>query len=179
MISQDFKVDLIFYNYMAEVIYANEKYFRSFYEALAAVAKERVYIEMLEPPRFEDVAAFQQGLIQKKGPIFYAVENNKVVGWADIFPDDNPRLAHRGSLGMGILPEYRNKGLGQKLLSSAIAKAREFGLEKIELNVYTSNVNAIKLYRKMGFIEEGLIKKYRKLDSQYFDCMVMALDLSQ
>lgn len=162
---------------MPEIVYANEKYFRSFYEALASVAKERIYIEMLEPPRFEDVAAFQQGLIQKNGPVYYAVEGNKVVGWADIFPEDNPRQSHRGSLGMGIIQEYRNKGIGQKLLGAVINKAKEFGLEKVELNVYTSNVNAIKLYKKMGFTEEGLIKKYRKLDSQYFDCLVMAIDL--
>lgn len=179
MISQDFGAELRFHSFVVEVVYADERYFKSFYEALAAVAKERIYIEMLEPPRFEDVAAFQKGLIQKNGPIFYAVENDKVVGWADIFPEDNPRLAHRGSLGMGILPDYRNKGLGQKLLAKAIEKAKEFGLEKIELNVYTSNVNAIKLYRKMGFTEEGLIKKYRKLDSRYFDCLVMAMDLSK
>jgi ribosomal protein S18 acetylase RimI-like enzyme len=159
---------------MVEIVYGNQKYFKSFYEALAAVAKERVYIEMLEPPRFEDVAAFQDGLIKKNGPVYYAVEQDKVVGWADIFPEDNPRMSHRGSLGMGLLPEYRNKGLGQKLLAAALKKAKEFGLEKVELNVYTSNTNAIKLYRKMGFTDEGVIKKYRKLDSRYFDCLFMA-----
>jgi ribosomal protein S18 acetylase RimI-like enzyme len=179
VIYQDFRVEVGFYYSMIEVIYADEKYFKSFYDALATVAKERIYIEMLEPPRFEDVAAFQKGLIQKNGPIFYAVENEKVVGWADIFPEDNPRLAHRGSLGMGILPGYRNQGLGQKLLAKALERAKVFGLEKVELNVYTSNVNAVKLYRKMGFKEEGLIKKYRKLDSRYFDCLVMAIDLTE
>jgi ribosomal protein S18 acetylase RimI-like enzyme len=159
---------------MVEIVYANEKYFKSFYEALAAVAKERIYIEMLEPPRFEDVAAFQLGLIKRGGPIFYAVDGDKVVGWADIFPEDNPRMSHRGSLGMGLLSDYRKKGLGEKLLGAVLEKAKEFGLEKVELNVYTSNTAAIKLYKKMGFTEEGCIKKYRKLDSQYFDCMVMA-----
>ena len=162
---------------MVEVVYANEKYFKSFYETLREVARERIYIEMLEPPKFEDVAAFQQGLINRKGPIFYAIDGEKVVGWADIFPDDNPRMSHRGSLGMGLLPNYRGRGIGQLLLKAVLEKAKVFGLEKVELNVYTSNVNAIKLYKKMGFTEEGLIKKYRKLDSQYFDCLLMAQNL--
>lgn len=160
---------------MVQIVYANEKYFKSFHEALASVAKERIYIEMLEPPRLEDVASYQQGLIQKKGPTFYAVnENEQVVGWADIFPEDNPRQNHRGSLGMGIVSDYRGQGIGTRLLEAVLKQAKDFGLEKVELNVYTTNVNAIKLYRKMGFTEEGLVKKYRKLDGVYFDCMLMA-----
>ena len=162
---------------MVEIVYANEKYLESFYEALKSVAKERVYIEMLEPPPFEDVVGFQVGLIRKNGPVYYAVEVGKVVGWADIFPEDNPRFAHRGSLGMGIIASHRQQGIGQKLLAAVLKKAKEFGLEKVELNVYTSNVNAIKLYRKLGFHEEGTVKKYRKLNSQYVDCLLMAKDL--
>ena len=163
---------------MVQIVYANEKYFKSFHEALVSVAKERVYIEMLEPPRLQDVAAFQAGLIQKKGPTFYAVnENDQVVGWADIFPEDNPRQSHRGSLGMGIVSDYRGQGIGTRLLEAVLKQAKEFGLEKVELNVYTSNTYAIGLYKKLGFVEEGLIKKYRKLDGSYFDCMIMAKEV--
>lgn len=75
---------------------------------------------------------------------------------------------------MGLLPEYRGKGIGSKLLEKVLDRGREFGLEKIELHVYTSNQAAIALYKKFGFEEEGLIKKYRKLDGKYFDCLAMA-----
>ena len=102
----------------AEIIYASEKYFKSFYDALSVVAKERIYIEMIEAPPFEDIAAFQKGLINRNGPIFYAVSGDTVVGWCDVFPEDNPRQSHRGSLGMGILPEHRSQGIGSLLLSA-------------------------------------------------------------
>jgi putative acetyltransferase len=74
---------------------------------------------------------------------------------------------------MGILPEFRGKGIGSKLLQKVIEHSVTFGLEKIELNVYTSNVSAIGLYKKFGFEQEGLIRKYRKLDGRYFDCLAM------
>ena len=164
--------------FVIETVYGNEKFFRSFYEALSQVARERVYLEMLSPPPFDDVVQYQKGLISRNGPVFYAVEGDRVVGWVDIFPDDNPRLSHRGTLGMGVLREYRGQGIGERLLTAALAKAAEFGLEKVELNVYTSNIGAIALYRKMGFQQEGLIKKYRKLDGRYFDSLVMAVDLT-
>lgn len=162
---------------MIQIEYGNEKYFKSFYATLTKVASERVFLEMLQPPPFEDVVSYQQGLINRNGPVFYAIANNQVVGWADVFPEDSPRMCHRGSLGMGVLKDYRGQGVGTKLLTATIEKSKQMGLEKIELNVYSNNLNAIKLYKKLGFTEEGMIKNYRKLDGKYFDSIIMALPL--
>ena len=74
---------------------------------------------------------------------------------------------------MGLVPEFRGRGLGSKLLTKVLNHAKRFGLEKVELNVYTSNISAVALYKKFGFEQEGLIKKYRKLDGKYFDCLAM------
>lgn len=138
------------------------------------MARERVYIEMIEAPSLEKVSSFQKDLIAKNGPVYYAIENHRVVGWCDVFPVSNPRLSHRGNLGMGLLPEYRGKGVGSQLLKAVLDHAKRFGLEKVELNVYTTNEAAVALYKKFGFEQEGLIKKYRKLDGKYFDCLTMA-----
>ncbi len=138
------------------------------------VAKEQIYLEMVEAPPFEKVQKFQQDHISKNGPIYYALENGKVVGWCDVFSSDNPRQKHRGGLGMGLLAGYRGRGIGSQLLSAVLSHSKEFGLEKVELHVYTSNPAAIALYKKFGFEEEGLIRKYRKLGDQYFDCIAMA-----
>lgn len=156
-----------------EIVYPTEKFFPCFHAALSTVAKERVYIEMIEAPSVEKVSKFQGELTSKNGPVYYAIQNDRVVGWCDVFPEENPRQSHRGSLGMGLIPEFRGKGLGSRLLSSVLDHAKRFGLEKVELNVYTSNGPAIALYKKFGFEQEGLIKKYRKLDGQYFDCLAM------
>lgn len=158
---------------MIEIIYGNEKYFSSFHQALSSVAKERIYVEMIEAPPLEKVASFQRDLISKNGPVYYALDGDKVIGWCDVFPEKNPRQSHRGSLGMAILPEFRGQGIGSQLLEKVIEHAKTVGLEKIELHVYTSNVSAVALYKKFGFEQEGLIKKYRKLDGLYFDCLAM------
>jgi hypothetical protein len=85
-------------------------------DELGEVASERIFIEMIEPPPREKVREFQSGLIEKNGPVFYAVDGSRVVGWCDVFPESNPRQSHRGSLGMGLLPPYRGKGVGGRLL---------------------------------------------------------------
>lgn len=158
---------------MIQIVYANEKYFFSFHEALSIVAKEQIYIEMIEAPPFETVANFQKSLIAINGPSYYAILNEKVVGWCDVFPEDNPRQSHRGGLGMALVPDFRGQGVGSQLLQKVMDHAKIFGLEKVELQVYSSNNSAIALYKKFGFEQEGLIKKYRKLDGQYFDCISM------
>lgn len=156
-----------------EIVYPTEKYFSSFHETLSKVASERVYIEMVEAPPLEKVIGFQTSIISINGPVYYAIQNDRVIGWCDVFPEDNPRQSHRGGLGMGLLPEFRGKGIGSKLLKAVLDHAKGFGLEKVELHVYTTNTSAIALYKKFGFEQEGLIKKYRKLDGNYFDCLVM------
>lgn len=117
-------------------------------------------------------------LISQNGPVFYATDGEKVVGWCDVFPEENPRHSHRGSLGMGVLQNYRGQKIGTRLLDAVLKKAKGFGLEKIELNVYSSNKIAIELYKKFAFTEEGLIRRYRMLEGQSFDAVVMAKFLS-
>jgi putative acetyltransferase len=128
---------------------------------------------MIEPPEPQKTHDFQMKLITSGAPVFYAVDGERVVGWADVSAAANPRLAHRGFLGMGLVRSHRGQGLGPKLLDAALARAKTFGLEKVELSVYTENQPAIRLYQKAGFEQEGLIRHYRKLDGVYFDCFAM------
>jgi len=115
---------------------------------------------MVEPPPLEKIIELHTDLIEKCGPIFYPVHEARVVGWCDIFPFKNPRLCHRGGLGIGMYSDFRRKGTGSLLVRETLIKAKQFGLEKVELNVYTENIAAIALYRK--------------LDGKYFDCLSMA-----
>jgi RimJ/RimL family protein N-acetyltransferase len=158
-----------------KIIYGQEKYFSSFYQTLDAVAKEHIHLEMVEAPPLEVVSTFQKTLIEKNWPLFYAVENEAVVGWVDISPFTNPRFAHRGTLGMGLAKAARGKGLGKQLLQTALLHAKTIGIEKVELTVYPNNQPAKRLYENCGFKESGVIKHYRKWNNQYFDVIQMEL----
>jgi ribosomal protein S18 acetylase RimI-like enzyme len=76
---------------------------------------------------------------------------------------------------MGVLPGYRGLGHGRRLAEAAIAAARQAGMERIELEVFASNVTAIRLYEKLGFQHEGVKRRGRKLDGVYDDHVLMAL----
>lgn len=66
--------------------------------------------------------------------------------------------AHRGSVGMGLIPEFRGRGLGLRLIDAALQQAWEWGLSRVELSVHADNTAAITLYEKVGFKREGLIR---------------------
>jgi ribosomal protein S18 acetylase RimI-like enzyme len=76
---------------------------------------------------------------------------------------------------MGLLPDYRERGLGRRLVAEALRAARQAGIERVELEVFASNERAIAFYRALGFVTEGVKRRARKLDGQYDDNVFMAL----
>lgn len=61
---------------------------------------------------------------------------------------------------IAILPEYRGRGLGEKLLAALMEAAVNRGAARMTLEVRPSNYAAQKLYEKMGFCRAGVRKHY-------------------
>ena len=61
---------------------------------------------------------------------------------------------------VAVLPCFRKKGYGEALVEAAKQKAKVAGAECIFLEVRQSNVPAISLYKKLGFEELGIRKKF-------------------
>lgn len=163
-----------------KIIYANEKNIESLCKAVATVASERRYLATIEGFPIESVRNFVSLILENNLAQFYCVVGDEVVGWCDIIPKNIEGMKHIGILGMGLLKEYRGKGIGQQLLEKAIEHAAlHNGVEKVELEVYASNEAAINLYKKMGFEIEGLRVMARKLDGYYDDIMLMGKLLRQ
>ncbi|MFM9911995.1 MAG: N-acetyltransferase family protein [Methylophilaceae bacterium] len=97
------------------------------------------------------------------------LDGTNVVGWCDITPGMFEGLDHAGHLSMGLLPVYRGVGLGKTLLQEALKMGFADKFERIELEVFASNISALALYRNAGFTEEGRKRKARKLDGAYDD----------
>lgn len=53
-------------------------------------------------------------------------------------------------LAISLYPEYRNKGIGSRLLSSLLKTLRENGYDSVSLSVDKTNY-AVRMYRKFGF----------------------------
>ena len=146
----------------------------SFHATVDTVARERQFIARLEAPPIEQVRGFIQRNIEKGVPQFIAVDDRQVVGWCNIPPMAREVAAHVGDLFMGVLPAWRGKGLGERLLREALAAADAFGYLRIELGVFASNTSAAALYRKAGFVEEGTKRRAVLIDGVFHDEIIMA-----
>jgi ribosomal protein S18 acetylase RimI-like enzyme len=60
---------------------------------------------------------------------------------------------------LGIIPEHRGKGLGSWLLHRAAEGFRQLGLSRMHLEVTTDNIDAIRLYERLGFRKAQVIYK--------------------
>jgi ribosomal protein S18 acetylase RimI-like enzyme len=158
-----------------EIVPIAQHHIDGFHRALDIVARERRYLAFLEAPPIEATRAFVLNNIKRGYPQFVAVLAGEVVGWCDVTPLDRPSLAHRGVLGMGLLPRFRGHGIGTKLIQSALIAARAFGLRRVELTVREHNTGAFELYKKIGFEIEGVQRDASLVDGVYEDVVCMAV----
>ena len=107
--------------------------------------------------------------------------NDQLVGLANIDRDksNRKRSLHVGTLGISVEKEFRGEGIGYELGKTVIkeAKNRIDGLKMIILDVYSLNINAQNLYKKLGFKEAGRLSKKILYRGQYIDEIKMYLEL--
>jgi len=147
----------------------------SYHACLDIVARERRHLIFLAAPPLEQTRAWILPHIERTHPFFVAIEGERVLGWCDVTPHEREGFLHRGMVGMGVHPDFRRQGIGARLLQAALAHAQALGLERIELEVFASNLPAIQLYQSFGFVIEGILRRARKLDGNYDDIVPMAL----
>ena len=153
----------------------SERHIEGYNRCLDSVARERRYIGFVRGPSLESSREFVLSNIQNGVPQFVALKRDEVVGWCDISPGKREGFTHCGTLGMGIIRDHRRQGIGTRLMELTIGAAKARGMERVELEVYASNVPAISLYEKRGFVHEGVKRRARKIDGVYDDILVMAL----
>ena len=76
---------------------------------------------------------------------------------------------------MAVMDDWQGKGAGTALMQAAVDLADKWlNLTRLELDVYTDNEPAIRLYKKFGFVIEGTLVNYAYRDGQYVDTYTMA-----
>ncbi|TKG87409.1 GNAT family N-acetyltransferase [Puteibacter caeruleilacunae] len=134
----------------------------------------------LTPQEFQNTIKDQEEWINK----FLLSENNllvvaeydgEIIGNIDITQQPRQMLCHTAFLGMGIHSDWQNQGIGSLLLKSAIDWSDSNpNIEQLWLMVFGNNKMGIKIYEKMGFVEDGRQQNFIKdLNGGYIDNVIM------
>lgn len=95
------------------------------------------------------------------GVMMVAKDDGRIVGDASLTRLPR-RMKHRGELGISVLKEYWNRGIGSAFLDRILHFAQENGFEVIDLQVRSDNAAAIHLYEKFGFQKIGTHDRFMK-----------------
>ena len=97
--------------------------------------------------------------------IFVAIEDNKIVGFitGEIFKKKAWYNVQLGEINnIFVLEEYRQKGIGKKLVKTMIDTFKQEGITNIDLYTFGNNIDAIKFYEKIGFKKYNVQMLYEK-----------------
>jgi RimJ/RimL family protein N-acetyltransferase len=144
-------------------------------DAVNAIAAEKWYLASVDGFSIEQTHAFLKQVLDASLPQVLAIAEDEVVGFCDIIPPAAKGFRHVGRLGMGVRFEWRRQGIGHRMLGACLTLARKAGIEKVELEVFSDNLGAVRLYNSFGFNQEGLKIRGRKLEERYQDVLLMAL----
>ena len=115
------------------------------------------YFFQVEEYDYEVLSNSKKYIINKGGKIFFAESAGNIIGTVALMPTKNKLVFELTK--MAVKPEYRNKGIGKKLLKKCIDYSKSNSYSSIILYSNKKLNNAIHLYRNFGFKEIRIEKK--------------------
>lgn len=88
---------------------------------------------------------------QSGSAYFVAVENDKIIGGAGIFPTEGLPEGCCELVKMYLSAEARGKGLGRKLIAHSLDTAKAMGYHQVYLETMPELRKAVSVYEKFGF----------------------------
>jgi GNAT superfamily N-acetyltransferase len=98
-------------------------------------------------------------------------ETGEIAGLYILHPNNVGRCGHICNASYAVASNWRGHHVGEMLVLDSISRAKEFGFRILQFNaVVRTNEGALALYRKLGFVQLGVIPDgFRKKDGTFED----------
>lgn len=109
----------------------------------------------------------------KQKALLTALWDGAPCGIANLYLQPVKKFSHHSLFAIIVDEKHRGKGVGEKLLRELLKMAKEeFHLEFVHLEVYRGNP-ALNLYKRLGFSQYGIHRKFMKENGRYKDKILM------
>jgi L-amino acid N-acyltransferase YncA/cephalosporin hydroxylase len=134
----------------------------------------RMVTAELEPTTVEARLPWFREHSPEQYPFWVAESEGRVIGWLD-FKKFLPRCAYRGAAEISVYVDekFRRRGVGQRLLEQAIARAPSLGITTLVGLIFGHNKPSLKLFQRLGFERWGFFPGVAQLDRVERDLVVM------
>lgn len=103
-----------------------------------------------------------------------AEADGKILGLYILHPNNIGRCGHIASSSYAVGEEARGMGIGEKLVVHSLAMAKALGFRVMQFNaVVKTNLGALRLYERLGFVRLGLIPGGFRMNDRYEDIIPM------
>jgi acetyltransferase len=134
-------------------------------------------VGFLHPLADVDAVAYVQGIIadaaQGSRHLLVARQNRDIVGMVQLALEMKLNGLHRAEIQkLMVLRSARNQGIGRRLMEHAEALASDLGRTLLVLDTRQGDT-AEQLYRKMGYVEAGMIPNFALSSQRTLDATVI------
>lgn len=120
------------------------------------------------------IESFIRDSVEGEDFLLVAETDHRLVGYISAQKGRLNRIAHSAYIVVGILMDYRSKGIGTEFFKRLNDWAEEKKVTRLELTVICENEAAKHLYANSGFQIEGIKRKSVCVDGEYLDEYYMA-----
>jgi ribosomal protein S18 acetylase RimI-like enzyme len=133
-----------------------------------------------DPMPLDDFRPIFQELVDCRS--FYILERDGDVAGFCRTTRQPGRASHVAYLGtLAVSPRWRGTGVARDLMDQITSMLAAQGILRLELMLETDNLRAFAFYKKLGFVQEGLMRAAykRASDAHYCDEIFMARLLAE
>lgn len=143
-------------------------------QAEAAAERRTIVTLPEEVPTVEAEAERIRGWNVWTGTLFVAEDEGRIVGICGVMRGRRIATEHTAEVGVTVAASHRGRGVGRALMRTAEEWAEVVGIARMGLSVFTDNEPAIRLYRGLGYRDEGLRRGYYRIDGREIDEALMS-----
>jgi len=126
----------------------------------------------------DEEAMLEESRNAKNKIMILALVGNKVIGCLHFTGGARARIQHTGEFGVSVLKDYWDQGIGTAMVQELIHWAKDSNvIRKLNLRVRSDNDRAVRVYEKLGFVQEGLITREFFMSAQFYNFICMGLNV--